>query len=238
MSWIDYWNGAPTIYVSDRHRAAHYRGVAEGIVARITRPDRTVLDYGCGEALEAARVAAACRHLYLFDAAPNVTEALRARHAAVPNITVLSPSALDGLPPGSVDLLVANSVVQYLDDAALDAAAGLWARLVSADGALLLADIVPPDVGPATDAVALLSFATRGGFLAAAVAGLVRTFFSDYRQVRARLGLRQMDEHQIHLLLARHGLIAKRAHPNLGHNQARMAFLATRASVAPVAASE
>jgi SAM-dependent methyltransferase len=229
MSWIDYWNDAPTIYVSDRHRAAHYRGIADGIVARIASPSLTVLDYGCGEALDAARVAAHCRQLYLFDAAPNVTEALGARFADVPNITVLSPAALAALPPGSVDLLVANSVVQYLDDEALADAMRLWARLLSPEGSLLLADIIPRDVGPATDALALLRFGAKGGFLAAAVAGLVRTFFSDYRQVRARLGLRQMDEREAIDVMARHGLVGRRVHPNLGHNQARMAFLARAA---------
>jgi SAM-dependent methyltransferase len=227
MSWIDYWDGAPTIYVSDRHRLAHYRAIANGIAAHVGRGDGIVLDYGCGEALDAARLAPLCRRLYLHDAAPSVEASLRDRFESVDNITVLSATALAGLRAGSVDLIVANSVIQYLDDAALTQATELWKRLLAPGGAILLADIVPRSIGPLTDAAALLHFAARQGFLVAAMAGLVRTFFSDYRQLRARLGLRQMDEAEAVAALAAHGLEARRIRPNLGHNQARMAFLVT-----------
>ena len=37
-----------------------------------------MLDHGCGEALDAGRVAAACGKLYLCEAAPSVREKLRA----------------------------------------------------------------------------------------------------------------------------------------------------------------
>jgi hypothetical protein len=79
-----------------------------------------------------------------------------------------------------------------------------------------------------TDAAALLAFARREGFLTAALGGLVRTFFSDYRRVRAVLGLRQLDEAEMIALLRANGFEAQRLRPNLGHNQSRMAFMAKR----------
>ena len=230
MGWIEYWDGKPTIYVSQRHREAHYRCVADGLIANLPDEKPVVLDYGCGEALHADDVARRCARLYLCDAAPTVRAELQRRFSAVDNITVISPEAMADLPAGSIDLLVANSVVQYLPADVLDSCLASWARLLAPRGRLLLADIIPPDVGPLTDATALLSFAWREGFPVAALTGLVRTFFSSYRKIRAELGLQHYAPHQMIALLAAKGLAARRHHPNLGHNQSRMAFVAERAS--------
>lgn len=226
MGWIEYWDDKPTIYVNQRHREAHYRSVADGIIAVVAGDNPVVLDYGCGEALNAADVARRCRQLLLCDAAPNVRAELQRRHAADANIRIIAPEGLSQLAAGSVDLVVANSVIQYLSETDLDSALAQWLRLLAPNGRLLLADVIPPSIGPLTDATALLSFARREGFLGAAVAGLVRTFFSDYRKVRAALGLKQYDEGAMIALLEAKGFEAHRAQPNIGHNQARMAFVA------------
>jgi hypothetical protein len=87
---------------------------------------------------------------------------------------------------------------------------------------------VPPDLSPATDALALLSFALKGGFLVAAALGLLRTALSDYRKLRGELGLSRHGEADLVHMLARHGLRGRRIHPNFGHNQSRMTFEAVR----------
>ena len=57
--WIDYYDFTHTIYASKRHRDLHFELIARDIVGYITSPDAVVLDYSCGEALSAAKVAAA-----------------------------------------------------------------------------------------------------------------------------------------------------------------------------------
>ncbi len=227
MGWIDYWDGKPTIYVSRRHREAHCRSVADGIIAHLERDGLTVLDFGCGEALFAAEVASRCRHLYLSDGAPSVRADLERRLGATGNIGIVAPEGLSALAAGSVDLVVVNSVAQYLGTSDLAQCIDAWKRLLASGGHILIADIIPRSVGPATDALALLRFAFANGFLIAAMAGLARTAFSNYRQIRATLGLRQFEEAELIELLASHGLEASRVYPNLGHNQSRMAFIAT-----------
>jgi SAM-dependent methyltransferase len=229
MGWIEYWDDKPTIYVNQRHREAHYRSISDGLIANLGDGRPVVLDYGCGEALFADRVAHRCSRLYLCDAAPSVRAELQRRFASVDNIVVVAPDDMAGLPPGSLDLIVANSVIQYLSPADLDRCLEQWKRLLSAEGRLLLADVIPPSVSPLTDALALLDFGRREGFLLAAGAGLIRTFFSSYRKVRAALGLQQFQAEAMIQRLAMHGLAAHRHHPNLGHNQSRTAFLAVRA---------
>ncbi|MEZ5857055.1 MAG: class I SAM-dependent methyltransferase [Hyphomicrobiaceae bacterium] len=226
MSWIEYWNAKPSIYVNARHKQVHYRNIADGIGAHLHGRGR-VLDYGCGEALFSHRVAENCDQLYLYDAAPAVREGLEARYSDHESIIVLGDEDLAQLPRGSVDLVIANSVVQYLDEAGLARAIRTWKRILAPGGRVLVADVIPRSVGAATDAIALLRFAGRNGFLTAACAGLLRTFFSDYRRLRGSLGLTQLEEHEVGDFFARQGLKVCRIHPNLGHNQGRMAFIAT-----------
>jgi hypothetical protein len=62
--------------------------------------------------------------------------------------------------------------------------------------------------------------------LLAALAGLLRTFFSDYRQLRSRLGLLRYSEGAMRQKLGLAGYSANRIAVNIGHNQSRMAFCA------------
>src|SRR3546814_15868024 len=90
-------------------------------------------------------------------------ERLLVRHGANARVSVLDDAALAALAPGSVGLLVVNSVAQYLSR---DEFAGLLgdAREWLADGGrLVLADIVPPGNGMAADVASLLRTATREG---------------------------------------------------------------------------
>jgi SAM-dependent methyltransferase len=229
-SWIDYWNADHPIYVNDRHKALHAQGVARDFARHIRDRNAHVLDYGCGEALYAEDVARLCARLTLSDAAPAVREKLAARVAGLTSVDVQSPEETAAAPDASYDLIVANSLLQYLAPDALDALLPLWRRLLKPDGRLVIADVIPPDVSPLTDAAALLRFGLRGGFLMGALMGLVRTALSDYRKLRTELGFFTHTEPDFLARLARHGFIGQRVRPNFGHNQARMTFSARRAA--------
>jgi SAM-dependent methyltransferase len=228
-SWIEFWDSDHPIYVNDRHKRLHARAVGRDIIHRISTPHAAVLDYGCGEALYATDVAAHCRRLVLCEAADGLREGLARRVAAVANIEVSDPAGVAKLAPGSIDLVVANSLVQYLRRDELMMLLAMWREKLGPDGVLLVADVTPPDVSPVSDATALLRFATTGGFLFAAVGGLIRTALSDYGRVRRELGFATYREADFIALLAQAGFRAERTHPNFGHNQHRMAFHAVPA---------
>ena len=227
MSWRDFWNGEHSIYVSARHRLLHYRQIATDIAAHVPASDAAVLDHGCGEALSADVVARACGRLYLCEAAPNVREKLAQRFAREPKIAVLAPEDVTALPAGSLDLVVANSLAQYLSRSEFAALLLEWRGKLKPGGRLILADIIPPDQSALADAGALLSFAWRGGFLFAALGGLVRTAFSDYRKLRAQYGLSTYAPEAVVVLLEQAGYQDIGRTANFGHNQRRMAFTAT-----------
>ena len=70
--WIDYYDSTHTIYASKLHRDLHFQLIAKDIIGYIASPDAVVLDYACGEALFAAKVAEACGKLILAEPAPGV----------------------------------------------------------------------------------------------------------------------------------------------------------------------
>jgi ubiquinone/menaquinone biosynthesis C-methylase UbiE len=224
--WKSVWDSDHSIYVNARHKDVHYRTVAEQIAAFVPGPQARVLDYGCGEALHAELVAAVAAQVLLSDSADSVRAAMTRRLAGNSRIKVLSPAEVTALPDQSLDLIVSNSVVQYLTLVELDRLLALWRRLLAPGGSLIVADVIPPDVGKLSDVAALLNFATQHGFLMAALAGLARTAISPYRKLRSTLGIAQYTEADFMQRLAAAGYVAERLPHNLEHNPARMTFRA------------
>ena len=227
--WIDYYDSTHTIYVSRLHRDLHFELIAKDIIGYISSPDAVVLDYACGEALSAARVADACGKLLLAEPAPGVRGRLIARFAPNTKIRVRSLEDLRKMHAKSIDLAIMNSVAQYMTPAELDAAFATIKRLLKPGGRLILGDILRPEVGMPKDVLALLRFAAAHGFLSDALIGLISTALSDYRQLRAKVGLQRYSEAEMTAKLAASGFSASRAHVNIGHNPWRMTFVARHA---------
>jgi SAM-dependent methyltransferase len=224
--WLAFWDSTHSIYVNARHRDVHYRLIAEQIAALVPPPQARVLDYGCGEALHADRVAAAAGELLLAEGAPRVRAGIAARFAGNAKIRAVAPDEVERVADHSLDLIVLHSVAQYLTPEELAKLFALFHRLLNADGMLVVSDVIPPHVAASTDALALLRFGAANRFFFSAVVGLVRTLLSDYWRLRSRLGLTRYGETAITEKLAAAGFSAQRAAHNIGHNQARMALLA------------
>jgi len=226
MSWREFWNGTHSIYVNERHRALHYDRIAKDIAALVPSQEATVLDYGCGEAVGSEAVAARCAMLYLYDAAPKVQESLRLRFSQNQRIVVLSSEALEATPDHSLDLFIANSMIQYLSPSEFETLLDVARRKLKDTGKLVVADVIPKEANMIDDVKALLRFAWIGGFLIPAMMGLVSTFFSDYRKLREEIGLTRYAPRDIETLFSTHGFRAHRSPQNIGHNQTRMMFVA------------
>ena len=224
--WRSFWDSAHSIYVNARHKDVHYRDIADEIAGFVPGPRARVLDYGCGEAPHADRVAAKAAEVMLCASAPRVRAAIAARFAADPRIRALAPEEVAALPERSIDLIVSNSMAQYLTPAELDGVLGLWRRLLSPGGVLVIGDVIPPDAGTLTDVTALLHYAARNGFLMAALLGLTRTALSPYRKLRSTLGITRYTETGFLAKLRAAGFTAERLPRNIEHNAARMSFRA------------
>lgn len=224
--WLEFWDSSHPIYVNERHKDVHYRLIAQAIARLVPRANARALDYGCGEALYADLVAAAAGEVLLCEGAPGIRAGLAARFAGNAKIRVLAPEDAARLEAHSLDLIVMHSVAQYLTPDEADQLFVLFHRLLRADGVLVVSDVIAPNVPAVTDALALLRFGAANGFLRAALAGLVRTRLSSYWRLRRRIGLARYNEAGMLAKLGAAGFAAQRVPENVGHNQARMAFLA------------
>lgn len=226
MDWISFYDFKHSvIYVNGRHRDVHYETIAKDIRALLPSPDAIVMDYGCGEATSAALVAAACQHLTLVEAAPNVRAALRERYASNPKMSVMSPDEAAATADHSVDMIVLHSVAQYLTAEELKAMMTTFHRLLKPTGTFVLGDIVPPQMASVWAALSLLKFGAANGFFWAAVGGLIRILVSDYFTLKKTHGLSHYTEADMLAKLKAAGFAPKRAPHNIGHNRHRMTFL-------------
>jgi SAM-dependent methyltransferase len=223
--WIEFWDTKHSIYVNTRHEAAHFRGIAEDI--RAYAPEHGImLDYGCGEALGAERVAEPVSRLILCEPAPNVRVMLGARFAGNDKIAVRKPEDISTMPAGSIDAIVMHSVAQYLGPHEFDDLARTFRRLLKPGGLLVIGDVIPRRISALADAQTLLRFGWQQGFFWAALRGLFRTYFSDYWRLRKRIGLSRYDADEMAAKLEIAGFSAEPARSNIGHNDKRLTILA------------
>lgn len=228
--WVSFWDQPHSIYVNGRHLDVHYREVAQAIIRLLPGPNARVMDYACGEATYADRVAERAERLLLSEAGHNVRSKLIERFGANPKIQVLATEDVERAPHGSLDLIVVNSLLQYLSPAELDRLLAIWRNLLTPDGALVIGDVIPPDVGPVGDMVALLRYAAKHRFLLAALMGLARTLASPYRKLRSEIGITCYAQGEFLAKLRAAGFTAERLPFNLEHNPQRMSFRATKAA--------
>ena len=228
-SWLRFWDRPHRIYVNERHLRVHYARVADELLSLLAdRDDLAVLDFGCGEALEAPRIAARTGRLYLYDGAASVRRHLDERFRHVRKITVLDAGGVAALADNSLDVIVAFSVIQYVDRAELPGLLAQWRSKLALGGKVVLADVIPPATGFLDDIRALLSTAYAHGFLLAALWGLAATLFSDYRRLRRDLGLATYGEAEALALLRDAGLVAAPHDRNLGFHQGRRTYIGRR----------
>jgi SAM-dependent methyltransferase len=228
-SWLDFWNAPNAIYVSRRHQNVHYAKVLSGIGRFMPAGGAAVvLDWGCGDALAANDLAQTCRTLLLYDRADSTRRRLLSNYADSPKIRVLDDAELGAVPAASVDLIIVNSVVQYLDRGQFADALRLFHRLLKSDGKLLLGDIIAPETPLLGHVITLLRFAWQNGFFVAAIIGLAQNFISPYRKLRRDAGYACYTQTQLLGLLEDNGFVGERLASNIAVSQLRSSYLARK----------
>lgn len=227
MSWLAFWDRPNPIYAGDRHLRAHYARLLADLRPYLAdAPPRSVLDYGCGEALAAEALAEMVPRVFLYDASPLIRARLAARLGRHPRIAVLDEAALARMPDGSVDFALMISVVQYLDAATLKDVLARLHRLLAADGRLIVADVIEPATPLLREIGSRLRFSAGNGFLFADLSALVRLLLSDYRDLQKTAGFATYRPDAFASVLRAAGFAGERLPRNIGPTAHRLAFLA------------
>lgn len=231
-SWLDFWNAPNAIFASHRHQLAHSAKVLAGVSRLVPAGgNAVVLDWGCGDAVAANELAQSCRALLLFEPAETTRRRLLANYAGRPKIDVLDEATLAAVAPASVDLIVVNSVVQYLSRQQFVDALRLFRRLLKSDGKLLLGDIIEPDTPMLGHVTTFLRFAWQNGFFLAGVVSLARNVTSPYCQLRRSAGYACYRETEMLTLLGENGFVGERLPSNIAVSQLRRSYLARKRDI-------
>jgi SAM-dependent methyltransferase len=233
-SWLDFWNAPNAIYASSRHQRAYSAKVMAGAGRFVPAGGAAVvLDWGCGDAVAADTLAQSCRMLLLFEPAPTTRGRLVASYAGHPKIDVLDEARLEAVTPGSVDLIVVNSVVQYLSSQQFANALRLFRKLLKSDGKLLIGDIIEPDTPLLRHVITFLRFAWQNGFFLAGILSLVRNLTSPYCQLRHSAGYACYRAAEMLAVLAANGFVGERLPSNIAVSQLRSSYLARKRDPGP-----
>jgi cyclopropane fatty-acyl-phospholipid synthase-like methyltransferase len=233
-SWLDFWNAPNAIYAGSRHQRAHSAKVLAGVSGFVpSGGESVVLDWGCGDAVAADELAQSCGTLLLFEPAPTTRNRLVARYAGHPKIEVLDDATLETVASGSVDLIVVNSVVQYLSRQQFADALRLFRRLLKSDGKLLLGDIIEPDTPMLRHVMTFLGFAWQNGFFLAGILSLARNLTSPYCQLRRSAGYACYRVVEMLAVLEDSGFVGERLPSNIAVSQLRSSYLARKRDPGP-----
>jgi 2-polyprenyl-3-methyl-5-hydroxy-6-metoxy-1,4-benzoquinol methylase len=221
LGWVNFFSGSHSLYVNEQHFRAHHEMVSQGIIANLPTEKGVVIDYGCGDTINAECVAAHCHTLILVEVSDNLRQRLIERYGNHPVIKIMSPDECWALNPQSVDVVIIHSVLQYLRWEETGQLIGQLRSLIKPQGSILLGDIIPPDRTIVQDIASLLTFAWSKRFFIASLYGLVTTFFSKYRSLRKQYGLTRYSAGDIHQMARKNGLFTRALKRNIGHDQTR-----------------
>jgi SAM-dependent methyltransferase len=190
---------------------------------------KRMLDYGCGEALDAPRLTAAGMDVLLYDRSEYFRARLGPRFANAKGIRLLDDASLADLEPASVDYLLVCSVIQYLDRNELIGLLQLAHRLLKPGGALILADIIPDTLDSISDTFDFLVYSIRHRFFFSGLRTLFDMTMTNYRSHLRQNALARYDLDALASLVRQYNLAPTPAKRNIGISRARKTLLARKA---------
>ena len=227
-SWLEFWNLPHSIYVCDAHKREHYRQIAKDVLAVLPPSTKTLLDWGCGEALGTHDLLTRGISVFLFDKATACQRQLAERFQGEASVKILCDQSVREIERESLDAVMVSSVLQYISQEEFAILLLELCRMLKRGGVLIISDVIRPKAGLFVDVWPLLKLGYQHRFLHHVVTGLIRTFLSPYRTLRRSIGLTTYKDETLLAMLAKCGFLGRRASKNIGCNPYRTTYLAEK----------
>jgi SAM-dependent methyltransferase len=223
--WVAFFDRLEESSLQRAQSALYVRSlIAEVAVHR----DQRVLDFGCGFGSAVALLAPLVAEVWWWDPSPSMRSATLRKTRHLENARPYDLSALPPLEPrkgsgpsgGAFDLILVNSVVQYMPPAEMWRWIERFRELLALRGQIVLSDLIPPDHSTLADLLDLLRFGARQGSLPAvltAALGDVRA----YRRTRRAAPLERVGVSDLIRRASDLGLEATALPRNLTHLRKR-----------------
>lgn len=225
--WASYFEADRKLRRILRAEAADYARRLEAALPLGGR--ERVLDFGCGPGLVAQELAPKVGELFLWDAAANVREQARINAAGRANVKFLEAPPPESFPPDlRFDLILVNSVAQYMTAGRFSSWLAEWRAMLGPSGRLVISDLVPLETRSLPEIAALLLFSARHRLLMRALWDSPREF-TRYARVRRAHPLYRLGREDFRRRAAAAGLAVEFLPDNLTYRRRRFAAVLTRA---------
>jgi len=165
--WHAYWDRLEE-HVIFREEAADYIARLEAALG--SDPGARVLDFGCGFGFVADLLAPRVADLFVFDESDRMRRRAQLRLAGHTNVRFLgAPGAAPWPVELRFDLVLVNSVVQYMTPDEFHHWLGQWRVMLAPGGRIVLSDLLTNDLGPFWEVVEMLALSARRGCLVSVV---------------------------------------------------------------------
>jgi len=171
--WTAYWEGLGGTDAFFREQAKDYVANLECAIA--LNPTTHVLDFGCGFGFVAKMLAPKVGKVFLWDTSVNMRRRARLNLADHHNIGFVDLSEPQTIARElNFDLIIVNSVVQYMSLEQFAACLVMWRTMLAAGGRIVVSDLIPPDYNSVSDFVDLLKFSIRRNVVGSALLQAIR----------------------------------------------------------------
>lgn len=168
-TWVSYWEELPEGQLLFRPEADEY---VRNLLAAFPLTSQTrLLDFGCGYGFIAEALAPRVGECLIWDAASTMCKHTLARLAHCSNVRLLDLKA----PSAGLNLILVNSVVQYMTPDELASWLARWQMMLAPAGQIVISDLIPPGHSFFKDVLSLLRFSIRRGYLFRAICNVLAT---------------------------------------------------------------
>jgi len=223
-SWRGFWESASSCRLN-YVEAEHFITALQQHVG--LEPAWRVLDFGCGFGFTAGLIAPRVASVSVWDTAANMRAHARDHLAPHGNVSFLDLGTGIALPDGArFDLIVVNSVVQYMSADELAGWLAAWRDGLAPEGRLVLSDLIPRGHDVRRDIPAVLLFSVRRGTLLRALIEGVKEW-RRYRQVHRSVSLLTIAPEKLTEQAKELGLQTEILPMNLSSHPARVSVVLT-----------
>ena len=136
---------------------------------------KRVLDFGCGLGFVSELLASEVGSLFFWDYSENMLETAKVRLASTSNAQAIDLSGHNQGLTADFDLIVVNSVIQYMSEDDFSVWLACWRGMLNEGGTLVISDVILPQPAFLTEVFDSIIFSAREGFL-------IRTLSKNFKQ--------------------------------------------------------
>lgn len=219
LVWHEYWQHTP----DDPYLAAEARVVANNLIERFELTDQdVVLDFGCGYGYVSQHLARTVSAVDICDEVDSAVERAMTRIGAS-NITPVDAGKTDR----RYNLIVVNSVIQYMGEGTLSDWLHRWAELLAPGGKIAISDVPSASPSLVVEGFQWFWLALRNRVLFDAIR-FARANSDRYRKARSAIGLGTVAEEELSRLARPAGLNTSREPRNLAYQSRRASYVLSK----------